>query len=71
MLEMKQTFESFLSHFCESSGTLYNKTSQTDTVGKKTVLSGVRKCIHTVNKSQICAQRKEPRPITAYWAIGN
>ena len=46
----EKTFESFLSHFCESSGTSYNKTSQTDTVGKKTLLSGVRKCIHNVNK---------------------
>ena len=38
-----KTFQSFLSHFRERTGKSYSKTSQTDTVGKKTLLSGVRK----------------------------
>ena len=46
----EEEFEKFLSDFNQASGTFYNKKNQIDRSGKKTVLFGVRKCIHNVLK---------------------
>ena len=44
----EEQFEKFLVDFSKSSGTAYNKKNRADRAGKKTVLSGYRKCIHNV-----------------------
>jgi hypothetical protein len=44
--------ENFLLDFGKSSGTSYNKKNQADKSGKRTILYGVRKCIHNVNEKK-------------------
>ena len=44
--------EKFLLAFSKSSGTSYNKRNQADKSGKRSVLYGVRKCIHNVNEKK-------------------
>ena len=45
----EENLDNVLSHFCESSGTSFNKKTQADTTGKKSVLTGVGKFINNVN----------------------
>ena len=51
-----EEFEKFLLDFCKSSGTSYNKTNRIDHSGRKTILSGIRKCIHNVNQKKITSE---------------
>ena len=51
--------ENFLLDFGKSSGTSYNRKNQADKSGIKTILYGVRKCIHNVNeKKQVSEYNK-------------
>ena len=55
-VENAEGLERFLLDFSKSSGTSYNKKNQADKSGKRTLLYGIRKCIHNVNRKDILSE---------------